>query len=108
MTFEEMERTMRFILEQQAKAETDFAEIRRAIKELRETAATHNESVVGLVRISRTLIDSQIAAEGRMANIEDKMAELASAEKRTDERLDAFIDFFERYMSRHNGGERMQ
>lgn len=108
MTFEEMERTMQFIIEQQAKFEVDIAEVRGAINEVKETAAKHNESIVGLLKISRTLIDSQIAAEGRMTRIEDKMLELAATEKRTDERLDAFIDFFERYMSSHNGGERAQ
>lgn len=105
MTFQEMERTMQFILEQQAKFEADMAEVRGAIREVKETAAKHNDSIVGLVQISRTLIDSQIAAEGRMAKIEEKMAELAAAEKRTDERLDSFIDFFERYMSSQNGRE---
>lgn len=103
MTFEEMERTMHFILEQQAKFDADVAELRAAIGDVKETAAKHNESIVGLLKISRTLIDSQIAAEGRMAKIEEKMAELAAAEKRTDERLDSFIDFFERYMSRNSG-----
>jgi predicted nucleic acid-binding Zn-ribbon protein len=108
MTFEEMERTMQFIVEQQAKFEVDIAEVRGAISEVKATAAKHNESIVGLVQISRTLIDSQIAAEGRMARIEEKMAELAEAEKHTDQRLDAFIDFFERYMSSHNGGKPAQ
>jgi predicted nucleic acid-binding Zn-ribbon protein len=100
-----IERNMEFIVEPQAKFETDIAEIRSAITEVKETAAKHNESIVGLLKISRTLIDSQIAAEGRMAKIEETMVELAEAEKRTDERLDSFIDFFEPYMSRRNGGE---
>lgn len=108
MTFEEMERTMQFIVEQQAKFEVDIAEVRGAISEVKATAAKHNESIVGLLKISRTLIDSQVAAEGRMTKLEDKMLELAAAEKRTDERLDEFIDFFERYMSSHNGGKPAQ
>jgi predicted nucleic acid-binding Zn-ribbon protein len=108
MTFEEMERTMQFIVEQQAKFEVDIAEVREAISEVKATAVKHNESIVGLLKISRTLIDSQVAAEGRMTRLEDKMLELAAAEKRTDERLDAFIDFFERYMSSHNGGKPAQ
>jgi len=103
-----IERNMEFIVEHQAKFEADIGEIRGAIREVRETAAKHNDSIVGLVQISRTLIDSQIAAEGRMARIEEKMAELAEAEKHTDQRLDAFIDFFERYLSSRNGGERAQ
>ena len=96
MTFEEMERTMRFILEQQAKFEANITRIN-------ETADKHCETIAGLLQISRTLIDSQIAAEGRLARIEDKMIELAEAGKRTGERLDSFIDFFERYMSRGSG-----
>ena len=96
---------MHFILEQQAKFEADIAEVRNAIAEVKETAAKHNESVVGLLQISRTLIDSQIAAEGRMAKIEERMADLAAAEKRTDERSNSFIDFFERYMGRDEGRE---
>lgn len=101
MTFEEMQRTMQFIVEQQAKFEGDISLIN-------ETASKNNEAIIGLVQISRTLINSQIAAEGRMAKIEEKMVELVAAEKRTDERLDAFIDFFERYISSRNGGEQTQ
>ena len=108
MTFEEMERTMQFILVQQAKFETDIARIN-------ETLDKHAEGIAGLLQISRTLIDNRLAAEGRMtkieenmARLEEKMVELAAAEKRTDERLDSFIDFFERYMSRGMGPQQTQ
>ncbi|HXJ96269.1 MAG TPA: hypothetical protein VMT20_25820 [Terriglobia bacterium] len=96
---------MHFILEQQAKFEAGIAEVRNAIAEVKETAAKQNESIVGLLQVSRMLVDSQIAAEGRMAKIQERMADLAAAEKRTDERLDSFIDFFERHVNRSPGGE---
>jgi hypothetical protein len=99
MTFEEMERAMQFILAQQAKFEADLTRIS-------ETMDKHAEGIGGLLQISRTLINSQIAAEGRMAIIEEKMTELAAAEKRTDQRLDSFIDFFERDMRRGSEPER--
>jgi hypothetical protein len=108
MTFEEMERAMQFILAQQAKFDADIARVTEAIDRSQAVVAQHTEGIAGLLQISRTLINSQIAAEGRMAIIEEKMAELAAAEKRTDERLDSFIDFFERYMSRGSEPERTQ
>jgi hypothetical protein len=88
-----IERHIESILEQQAKFDSDIARISEALDKNRE-------AVTGLLQVSRTLINSQIGAEGRMAKIEERMAELAAAEKRTDERLDSFINFFERYMSR--------
>ena len=112
MTTEELERiqriecNMEFVVEHQAKFEADIARIN-------QTLDKHNEAIVGLVQISRTLVNSQIAAEGKVSRVEErqtildqKMAELADAERRTDERLDAFITFVEKYISSRSGGER--
>ncbi len=97
MTFEQMERTMQFIVDQQAKFSTDIEKINTAL-------AQHNEAIVSLVQVSRTLVDGQIAVEGRLTRLEEKMAEMAEAHKETEERISAFITFVEKYISSRNGG----
>jgi len=98
MTYEEMERTMQFILEHQAKFSAD-------IDRINETLARHNEAIVGLVQVSRTLVEHQMRAEARMASIEEKMGSMMDAHRETDERLSAFITFVEKYISSRNGGQ---
>lgn len=118
MTNEERERIKRieqsieFILEHQAKFSADIGEIK-------ETAAKHNEAIVGLLQISRTLIDHQTAAEAQMGELRSEMKSLTSemktlgraqielfqAQRAGEERLDGFITFVEKYISSRNGGE---
>ncbi len=104
MTPEEMQRTMQFILDQQARFSVD-------IDKINETLARHNDAIVGLVQVSRTLIDHQAAGEARMVRIEEKMADLAEAQKElsyaqkaADERLTAFMALVEKYISSRDGG----
>jgi len=98
MTFEQMERTMQFILEHQGKFSAD-------IDQINETLARHNEAIVGLVQVSRTLVEHQVQAEARTASIEEKMGTMIDAHRETDERLSTFITFVEKYISSRNGGQ---
>lgn len=86
-----MERNMEFIVEHQAKFTVD-------IDRINETLAKHSEAIAGLLQVSRTLIDHQTA-------LDERMAELAAAGKETEERLNAFIAFVEKYISGRNGGK---
>ena len=115
MTPAEMERTMQFIVEHQAKFSVDIDKINEtlakhnaAIDKINETLAKHNEAIVGLLQVSRTLIDHQTGADARMAKIEENMAEMAQAHKETDQRLSKLITVVERYISGRDGGERRQ
>lgn len=104
MTNEEMERAIEFILKQQAQFSAD-------IQKVNATLAKHAEALVALTGWHGKLVEAQIQLievqqghDARIATIETKIAELAEAGKRTDERLDALITTVERYISSRNGG----
>ena len=97
MTPEEMERNIAFIVGQQAKFSAD-------IERINETLAKHNEAIVGLLQISRTLLDHHTAAEAQMTEIRTEMKEMARAQKSTDQRLNVLIDVLERHISGHDHG----
>lgn len=103
---ERMERNMEFIVAQQAKFSVD-------IDKINETLAKHNEAIVGLLQVSRTLIEHQTATDAQMSELRTEMKEMARAQKELfqaqragEERLDAFITFVEKYISSRDGGER--
>lgn len=87
---DDLEKTMRFIVEQQAQFAAD-------IQQIREVLSTHSGAIVTVVNLVGKLAEAQVASE---ANI----AELAAAAKGTENRLNAFIVFVEKYISSHNGG----
>ena len=105
-----MERNMEVIVEHQAKFSVDIDRINETLAKHTEMLAKHsemlgkhNEAIGGLLQVSRTLIDHQMAVDERMPKIEVRMAELALAHKETDERLSAFITIVEKYISSRNG-----
>ncbi len=87
MTHEEMERAMEFILKQQAQFSADIQRINETLDRHNDAFGKHTEG-----------------HDARIATIETKIADLAEAGKRTDERLDALITTVERYISSRNGG----
>jgi chromosome segregation ATPase len=97
MTPQEMERNIAFIVEQQAKFSAD-------IERINETLAKHNEAIVGLLQISRTLLDHHTAVEAQMTEIRTEMREIARAQKSTDQRLNGLIDVLERHIAGHDHG----
>jgi prefoldin subunit 5 len=98
MTPEEMERNIEFIVEQQAKFYAD-------IQKINETLAKHNEAIVGLLQISRTLLDHHTAVDAQMTEIRTEMKELARSQKSTDQRLTVLIDVIEKHISGHDHGK---
>ena len=111
MTPQEMERNIAFIVEQQANFSVNLNringaidKINRAIDSINETLAKHNEAIVGLLQISRTLLDHHTAVEAQMTEIRTEMKEIARAQKSTDQRLNVLIDVPERHISGHDHG----
>jgi ATP:corrinoid adenosyltransferase len=113
MTNEEMEKTMQFILEQQAQFTTNFQKIEAArekdeearkkdsarITRLEESfqllvqlAQNHDERLVTLDERLVTLAEAQIRTSEQIAAMNERTAE-------TDERLNALIAVVERYIS---------
>lgn len=112
MTNEEMERTMQFILQQQAQFSADILQIREVLGEQSRLLTTQNQAIVSVVGMIGKLTEAQMHAERRIATletnmgeIETKMAALAEAGKETEERLNAFIVSVEKYISSRNGGK---
>ncbi len=111
MTHEEMERAIEFILKQQAQFSADIQRINDTLDRHNEAFGKHTEAIVALTGWHGKLVEAQIQLievqqghDARIATIETKIAELAEAGKRTDERLDALITTVERYISSRNGG----
>lgn len=110
MTHEEMESAIEFILKQQAQFSADIQRINDTLDRHNEAFGKHTEAIVALTGWHSKLVEAQIrlteAQQGhdaRIATIETKIAELAEAGKRTDERLDALITTVERYISSRDG-----
>ena len=97
MTQDEMERTIEFIVKQQAQFTTDMQQVRDVLQK-------HSEAFVGVLGILGRLTEAQLRTDSRMEVLESKMAELAEVQKETGERLNAFIVFVEKYISSRNGG----
>jgi copper oxidase (laccase) domain-containing protein len=103
MTPEEIERTMQFILQQQAKFSVDNDKINETIDRINETLAKHSEALVGLIGLHGKVIQTLDRVAELQQGHATKIAELAEAGKRTDERLDALITTVEKYIAGRNG-----
>jgi len=110
MTDEEMRRTMQFILEQQAQFTADMLQMReehaKFAAETRQNLGRLGEAVLAITGIVGRLGDSQVRLERAQELTEKRVAELAEAQLRTDERLNAFIGVVERYINEHRNGNR--
>jgi chromosome segregation ATPase len=118
MTSDEIERNIAFIIEHQARFDSDIERINEAIASINETLAKHNDAIAGLndaiaglIRVSHGLLDHQkametrqAAAENQMSEIRTEMKELARAQKSTDQRLNVLIDVVEKHISSHEQG----
>jgi hypothetical protein len=106
MTNEEMEKTMQFILEQQAQFTTNFQKIEEAREKDSVRITRLEESFQLLVQLAQshderlvTLAEAQIRTSEQMAAINDRMAEINDRMAETDERLNSLIMVVERYIS---------
>jgi hypothetical protein len=102
MTDDEIHRTMEFILQQQAQFTTDMIQMReehaKFAAETRQNIGRLGEAVLALTGMIGKLAIAQDRTE-------QKVAQLAEAQIRTDERLNAFIAVVERYISEHRNGK---
>jgi chromosome segregation ATPase len=113
MTNEEMEKTMQFILEQQAQFTANFQRVELArekdsarITRLEESfqllvrlAESYDERLVTLDERLVTLTEAQIRASELIAAIDKQIAAMNERTAETDERLNALIAVVERYIS---------
>jgi hypothetical protein len=99
MTNEEMQKTIEFILEQQAQFVTRMQRDEVRLTRLEDAFAT----LVNIARITDERLDTM---QTRLGTLTEKMATLAEAQAYTDQRLSALIDVVERYISRGENGNR--
>jgi DNA repair exonuclease SbcCD ATPase subunit len=85
MTNEEIQKTMEFILEQQAQFSTN-------IQKLQEERARDNARLRRLEESFQLLVQLAQSTDSRLDTLESNMATLAAAQTHTDERLSALID----------------
>lgn len=109
MTPEQMERTMNFILEQQAQFSADMQQMKEAQAELQKMQAVHEKKFEQLTQAQLaafTMIGHMAEAQKQTTEAQKQMAEAQKlmVEKlaETDERLNIFINIVERHISTHH------
>src|SRR3954463_14563936 len=85
MTNEEMQKTMEFILEQQAQFAAN-------IQKLQEERMRDNSRIKRLEESFQLLVQLAQSTDSRLDALESNMATLAEAQTHTDEKLSALID----------------
>jgi hypothetical protein len=111
MTNEEMQRTMEFILDQQAqyvarmqRDESRLTKLEDAFVTLVQLAKLSDERL-GTFEENMTLLSkAQTLADARLVDLTEKMTELAEAQMHTDERLNALIHIVDRNITKGGNG----
>ena len=96
MSPDEIERTVQFLLRQQAQFAADFEKL---------TAKTDRltDAVVGLTGIVGRLAEGHERLRESQERTDARLRELAEQAKRTEANLDALIDMFERHLREDHG-----
>lgn len=107
MTNEELEKTMQFIVEQQAQFSANFQRMEEAREKDSPRIARLEESFQLLVQLAEShderlvaLAEAQLRTSEQIAAINERTAEINERTAETDERLNALIAVVERYISR--------
>ncbi len=102
MTQDDIERNIKFIVEQQAQFVTDLHQVR-------EVLHTHSEAITAIIGMVGRIAEAQLRTETNLAEFqrrtETRFAELAEAQRETHERLNAFIVVVEKFISRNGGAK---
>jgi len=117
MTPEQLQRTMEFIVEHQAKFEVEIQQLFESQRELREADERVRESqatlTAAMVRLTEIIEENEERNEKRFERIDEKFVKLAEAQKaaqeqirETNERLNALIHIVEDHIVRRRNGRR--
>ena len=96
MDDEKLQKTIEFILNNQAQFTVDIQKLQEAHKEAEKRVGT-------LERVSLNLYNSAVEQGKNIAEISDNIKELQKSQKETDERLNAVIIMVEKFLSGQNG-----
>jgi hypothetical protein len=117
MTPEEMQRTMEFIVEQQAKFASDIQKLSESDDRLRGSQATLTAAVMRIAELLENLETTTAErfrqTDERFRHTDQRFADLAEAQKKTDERwrdtderLNILIGIVEKQMVRRRNGKK--
>ncbi len=101
MTNEELEKAMQFVLDQQAQFVANQQQISERVSSL-ETSM--NERVSRLETNMAEIAQAQTQMMQAQAHMNEVVAVMAETHRHTEEKLDAFIDVLERYISEGRNG----
>ncbi len=106
MTYEEMERTMQFILNQQAQISANVQRHDEYLSRIEANMDRLEANMEGLEDVVLKLANSHVLLVNSHKELEEAFRRLAEAQAETQERLDAFIVSVEKYISSRNGDQR--
>lgn len=99
MTFDEVERTIQFMLENQARFDASLQQIKELGRKTDERLDRLTVQHAALEEVAVTLARSHV-------ELVNSHKELARAQTELKDRVDDFITFVEKYISRGNGGKK--
>jgi methyl-accepting chemotaxis protein len=116
MTEEQMQNTMQFIIEHQARFAADMEAMQEHSRQTDDRIRTLTDALLSLARITeenarqaeenvRQAEENAKQARERFRETDAKIARLAEAGEATEARLNAFISFVEKYIAGRNGGK---
>jgi len=97
----DIEKTMRFILDTQARLEASVAEHDERLSRLEDSVTRLEASVETVTGLVGRLAQAEISLVEKMDRLAESHADLANSQTHTDQRLDALIDIVDRLFPRN-------
>ena len=97
MTNEEMQRTMEFVLNQQARFSEGMEQLRESHAQAEKRISNLETGFVNIVNAVADITKIQQALAERVTQLAVDIAELREAQAHTDQRVNALIDIIERW-----------
>jgi len=107
--FERIEREIEFIVKQQGQFSADLQQERQERRErealIQKQIDQTNAAVVAAVGMIGRLSEAQAETEAKLKEVAEGMRKLEEKGAETEERLNLFINFVERYLSQRDNGK---
>lgn len=103
MDDEKINRTIEIIFQNQAQFYADLQAMREVNKQIQETQAEAEKRVNVLERVCLNLYNTSVEQGKNISQLTEDVKALHSAQKETDERLNAVIIMAEKFFSSQNG-----
>jgi uncharacterized phage infection (PIP) family protein YhgE len=97
----DIERTIEFILGQQAQFTTDIAQLKDGLAAFKDGLFELRDNISQLTGLMGNLALLQQNSDEIVANLAQRVVDLTNAQAKTDKRLSALIAIVERHVSNH-------